>query len=76
MLMCMCSFFTATVQAEILARLHHPNVCRAIGSGFHPLPFIVMEELVPMTQHVNMRGPANARLTFEQVGLPHLALSI
>jgi hypothetical protein len=54
-------------EAEILARLAHPNICKAVGSGYVPLPFIVMEELQPMTRFVNFKGASHAQLTFEQV---------
>lgn len=54
-------------EAEILARLAHPNICKAVGSGYVPLPFIVMEELQPMTRFVNFKGAAYAQLTFDQV---------
>jgi serine/threonine protein kinase len=60
-------------EVELLARMAHPNICQAFGSGAvvgaidKCVPFVVMEELRPLNTFFNMHGPLRAVVNFEQV---------
>jgi hypothetical protein len=55
------------MEAEILSRVAHPNICECYGCGSHPLPFIVMEALQPLSGAFDFRGPTHSRFTFDMV---------
>ena len=43
-------------EAEMLSRMAHPNICLALGCGGDPLPFLVLEQLQPLSQFLNLKG--------------------
>ena len=58
---------TSSSSAEALCRVDHPNICFALGCGGDPLPFLVLEQLQPLTKFLNMKGERDAPFPLERV---------